>query len=61
MPAQPPAEVTGVRPRVVVLGSGELARELAVALGRLGARVIAVGERADAPRTGWPTSRWWSR
>ncbi|BBZ73220.1 phosphoribosylglycinamide formyltransferase 2 [Mycobacterium paraseoulense] len=52
VPAQPPAEVTGVRPRVVVLGSGELARELAVALGRLGARVIAVGERADAPAHG---------
>lgn len=32
---------------MVVLGSGELSRELAIALGRLGARVIAVGERAD--------------
>lgn len=48
----PPAEVADVRPRVALLGSGELARELAIALGRLGARVIAVDERADAPAHG---------
>lgn len=33
----------------MLLGSGELSRELAIALGRLGARVIAVDEYADAP------------
>lgn len=49
VPSQAPTEVADVRPRVALLGSGELARELAVALGRLGARVIAVDERADAP------------
>jgi phosphoribosylglycinamide formyltransferase 2 len=38
-----------VRPRVMVLGSGELSRELAIALRRLGAEVIAVDEYADAP------------
>ncbi|BBY04011.1 phosphoribosylglycinamide formyltransferase 2 [Mycobacterium seoulense] len=47
MPPHAPADEADARPRVVVLGSGELSRELAIALGRLGARVIAVGERAD--------------
>ncbi|MGD1172104.1 formate-dependent phosphoribosylglycinamide formyltransferase [Mycobacterium seoulense] len=47
VPPQAPADEADARPRVVVLGSGELSRELAIALGRLGARVIAVGERAD--------------
>ena len=38
-----------VRPRVMLLGSGELSRELAIALRRLGAEVIAVDEYAGAP------------
>jgi phosphoribosylglycinamide formyltransferase 2 len=38
-----------VRPRVMLLGSGELGRELAIALRRLGAEVIAVDEYRDAP------------
>ncbi|OBI03154.1 formate-dependent phosphoribosylglycinamide formyltransferase [Mycobacterium scrofulaceum] len=49
VPSEAPTEVADVRPRVALLGAGELARELAVALGRLGARVIAVDGRADAP------------
>jgi phosphoribosylglycinamide formyltransferase 2 len=49
VPPQAPAEEVDVRPRVVLLGSGELSRELAITLGRLGAWVIAVDERADAP------------
>ena len=51
-PPQAPVEEVDVRPRVVLLGSGEFSRELAIALGRLGARVIAVDERADAPAHG---------
>jgi phosphoribosylglycinamide formyltransferase 2 len=38
-----------IRPRVMLLGSGELSRELAIALRRLGAEVIAVDEYAGAP------------
>jgi phosphoribosylglycinamide formyltransferase 2 len=41
-----------VRPRVMLLGSGELSRELAIALRRLGAEVIAVDGYADAPAHG---------
>jgi phosphoribosylglycinamide formyltransferase 2 len=41
-----------VRRRVMLLGSGELSRELAIALRRLGAEVIAVDEYADAPAHG---------
>nr|WP_231993889.1 formate-dependent phosphoribosylglycinamide formyltransferase [Mycobacterium sp. 852002-50816_SCH5313054-b] len=41
MPPQPQADGG---PRVVLLGSGELSRELAIALRHLGARVIAVEE-----------------
>jgi phosphoribosylglycinamide formyltransferase 2 len=41
-----------VRPRVMLLGSGELSRELAIALRRLGAEVIAVDDHADAPAHG---------
>lgn len=37
------------RPRVMLLGSGEPSRELALALRHLGAMVIAVDESADAP------------
>jgi phosphoribosylglycinamide formyltransferase 2 len=42
-------QVSGVRPRVMLLGSGELGWELAIALQRLGAQVIAVDGHADAP------------
>ncbi|OBG62893.1 MULTISPECIES: formate-dependent phosphoribosylglycinamide formyltransferase [unclassified Mycobacterium] len=49
VPPQPPAGKADTRPRVALVGAGELARELAIALGRLGARVIALDERADAP------------
>jgi len=38
----------------MLLGSGELSRELAVALRHLGARVIAVGEPPPAPARGAP-------
>jgi phosphoribosylglycinamide formyltransferase 2 len=41
------SEPTG--PRVMLLGSGELSRELATALRRLGAEVIAVDDDADPP------------
>jgi phosphoribosylglycinamide formyltransferase 2 len=41
-----------VRRRVMVLGSGELSRDLVIALRRLGAEVIAVDEYADAPAHG---------
>jgi len=37
------------RPRVVLLGGDELSRQLAIALRRLGAEVIAVDEHPDAP------------
>ena len=37
------------RPRVMLLGSGELSRELAIALRNLGATIIAVDEYAGAP------------
>ncbi len=40
------------RPRVILLGSGELSRELAIALRHLGAEVIAVDEYPDAPAHG---------
>lgn len=43
----PPAE--SGRTRVMLLGSGELGRELVLALQRLGAEVIAVDRYADAP------------
>ncbi|OBI39488.1 phosphoribosylglycinamide formyltransferase 2 [Mycobacterium sp. E1386] len=45
VPSQAPTEEADMRPRVVLLGSGDLSRELAIALGRLGASVIAVDER----------------
>jgi phosphoribosylglycinamide formyltransferase 2 len=43
---------TAVRPRVIVLGSGELSRELVIALRHLGAEVIAVDACEDAPAHG---------
>ena len=38
-----------VRPRVILLGSDELSRELAIALRHLGAEIIAVDQYPDAP------------
>jgi phosphoribosylglycinamide formyltransferase 2 len=38
-----------LRPRIVLLGSDELSRELAIALRHLGAEVIAVDDHPDAP------------
>lgn len=49
--AQPAAPVDG-RPTVVLLGAGDVSRELAIALGRLGARVIAVDQHPHAPAHG---------
>ncbi|MGY4654301.1 formate-dependent phosphoribosylglycinamide formyltransferase [Mycobacterium sp. URHB0021] len=48
--AEPPAAVTGST--VMLLGSGELSRELVLAFQRLGADVIAVDRYADAPAHG---------
>nr|WP_231971447.1 formate-dependent phosphoribosylglycinamide formyltransferase [Mycobacterium sp. E3198] len=49
MPPQTPPHDPDGAPKVLLLGSGELSRELATALRHLGARVIAVEERlADA-------------
>nr|WP_235852946.1 formate-dependent phosphoribosylglycinamide formyltransferase [Mycobacterium interjectum] len=49
MPPQTPSHDPDGAPTVLLLGSGELSRELATALRHLGARVIAVEERlADA-------------
>jgi phosphoribosylglycinamide formyltransferase 2 len=46
-PTPPPGDAD--RPVVMLLGSGELSRELAIALQRFGAYVIAVERYADAP------------
>ena len=46
-----PVVAPGAR-AVMLLGSGELSRELALAFGRLGAEVIAVDRYADAPAHG---------
>ena len=43
------------RPRVMLLGSDEFARQLAVALRRLGAEVIAVDDHPDTPAYGVAT------
>src|ERR1700747_3294513 len=57
-PPQAPPQVpdvhaeADVRPKVMLLGSGELSRELAVALRHLGAQVIAVDEYPHAPAHG---------
>ena len=49
-PAGEPARAeSGVGPRVMLLGSGEFSRELAIALHRLGAMVIVVDSYPDAP------------
>ena len=49
VPPQVPDVRTGVGPRVMLLGSGELSRELTIALRRLGATVFAVDGYAGAP------------
>ncbi|RAV16002.1 formate-dependent phosphoribosylglycinamide formyltransferase [Mycobacterium colombiense] len=50
-PARAEAPADG-RPTVVLLGAGEIGRELAIDLGRLGARVVAVDARPHAPAHG---------
>jgi phosphoribosylglycinamide formyltransferase 2 len=58
VPPQAPPQVpdvhaeADVRPKVMLLGSGELSRELAVALRHLGAQVVAVDEYPHAPAHG---------
>ncbi len=52
VPPQAPAPEAEVGPRVMLLGAGELSRELAIALRHLGATVISVDEYADAPAHG---------
>ncbi|MGH3558530.1 MAG: formate-dependent phosphoribosylglycinamide formyltransferase [Mycobacterium sp.] len=49
---QPDADDDARRTRVMLLGSGEFSRELAIAFQRLGAEVIAVDRYADAPAHG---------
>jgi phosphoribosylglycinamide formyltransferase 2 len=48
----PATQADPPRPTVMLLGSGELSRELALAFQRLGADVIAVDRYADAPAHG---------
>lgn len=48
----PPPAPVDARPTVLLLGSGEVSRELAIALGRLGARVIAADRHPHAPAHG---------
>ncbi|MGO9384380.1 MAG: formate-dependent phosphoribosylglycinamide formyltransferase [Mycobacterium sp.] len=50
--ASPRGAEADARPAVMLLGSGELSRELAIALRHLGARVIAVDEYPHAPAHG---------
>ena len=52
VPSQAPGAQADRGPKVMLLGSGELSRELAVALRHLGARVIAVDEHPHAPAHG---------
>jgi phosphoribosylglycinamide formyltransferase 2 len=49
---EPGHEEAGRQTRVMLLGSGELSRELVIAFQRLGAEVIAVERYADAPAHG---------
>ena len=44
-----PEATAATKVKVMLLGAGELGRELVIAFQRLGARVIAVDEHADAP------------
>lgn len=48
----PPPAPADARPTVLLLGSGEVSRELAIALGRLGARVVAADRHPHAPAHG---------
>lgn len=48
----PPPAPADARPTVLLLGAGEISRELAIALGRLGARVIAADRQPHAPAHG---------
>lgn len=48
----PPPAPADARPNVLLLGAGEISRELAIALGRLGARVIAADRQPHAPAHG---------
>lgn len=48
----PPPAPADARPTVLLLGAGETSRELAIALGRLGARVIAADRQPHAPAHG---------
>jgi phosphoribosylglycinamide formyltransferase 2 len=50
--AQHPGPAVADRTKVMLLGSGEYSRELAIAFQRLGAEVIAVERYADAPAHG---------
>jgi phosphoribosylglycinamide formyltransferase 2 len=50
--AAPPPDQTDSATTVMLLGSGELSRELALAFQRLGAVVVAVDRYADAPAHG---------
>ncbi|HWT49463.1 MAG TPA: formate-dependent phosphoribosylglycinamide formyltransferase [Mycobacterium sp.] len=52
MALTPQGAAADVRPQVMLLGSGELSRELAIALRHLGALVIAVDEYPHAPAHG---------
>ena len=51
-PGQHPDPGEAARTKVMLLGSGEFSRELAIAFQRLGAEVIAVERYADAPAHG---------
>lgn len=48
----PPPAPADARPTVLLLGAGDISRELAIALGRLGARVIAADRQPHAPAHG---------
>lgn len=48
----PPPAPADARPTALLLGSGEVSRELAIALGRLGARVVAADRHPHAPAHG---------
>jgi phosphoribosylglycinamide formyltransferase 2 len=52
VPDQPRDHDAAQRTRVMLLGAGELSRELVIAFQRLGAEVIAVERYADAPAHG---------
>ena len=55
--SEPIAQRDEPKASVMLLGAGELSRELALAFQRLGAEVIAVDRYANAPATASPTVR----